>query len=64
MLSEGAEASEAALKRYCLAKGPAYAHPRRILLVEEMPLSGAAKVDRLEVQRRLTEFFGPDGAEA
>jgi long-chain acyl-CoA synthetase len=64
MLSEGADAGEAALKRYCLAKGPAYAHPRRILLVEEMPLSGAAKVDRLEVQRRLTELFGPDGAEA
>ena len=64
MLSKGADANEEALKQYCLAKGPAYAHPRRILLVDEMPLSGVAKVDRQEVQRHLTELFGPDGAEA
>ncbi|WP_419166432.1 hotdog fold thioesterase [Candidatus Palauibacter sp.] len=39
-------------------KGPAYAHPRRIVLVEEMPLNGVGKVDRA----RLPEVLGGPGA--
>ena len=60
MLRAGSEASEAEIKGYCLDHGPAYAHPRRILLVSEMPLSGAAKVDRNVVQARLEEAFGKE----
>ena len=45
---------------YTLEKGPAYAHPRRIVLVDEMPIDGVGKVDRagvLEVLRgRLASF--------
>jgi long-chain acyl-CoA synthetase len=58
--SEGAAVSEDELKRHCLEGGPAYAHPRRILLVEAMPLNGAGKVDRLQVQRLLAERFGAE----
>ncbi|MFK5979832.1 MAG: class I adenylate-forming enzyme family protein [Rhizobiaceae bacterium] len=46
------------LKQHCLANGPAYAHPRRILIVSEMPLNGAGKVDRLQVQQMLEDAFG------
>ena len=46
------------LKAFCLKNGPAYAHPRRILVVPELPLNGAAKTDRLEVKRRLVAEFG------
>ena len=47
----GSEASVTAesLKRYTLERGPAYAHPRRIVLLEEIPLTGVGKVDRAAI---------------
>jgi long-chain acyl-CoA synthetase len=56
-LAAGAEIGEAELKRFCLDHGPAYAHPRRIALVDEMPLNGAGKVDRVRVAALLQERF-------
>ena len=44
-----------ALKMYTLEHGPAYAHPRRIVLVDEMPLTGVGKVDRAEILEVLTQ---------
>ncbi len=58
MLARGGQANEEALKKFCLENGPAYAHPRRITIVEEMPLSGVGKVDRNAVQARLKQEFG------
>jgi acyl-CoA synthetase (AMP-forming)/AMP-acid ligase II len=63
MRQAGAAVTEAELKQYCLDNGPAYAHPRRIRLVEEIPLSGAAKIDRTLVQRELEAAFGPQLAQ-
>ncbi len=63
LLAEGGQATEADLKKYCLENGPAYAHPRRIQVVTEMPLSGVGKVDRNIVQARLKEQFGTVFAE-
>lgn len=60
MLEEGARVAEEGLKQFCLQNGPAYAHPRRIMLVNTMPLNGPGKVDRLAVQRQLTEAFAGD----
>ena len=57
MLSDDAQADEDELKSFCLANGPAYAHPRRVQVVDEMPLNGAGKVDRTVVQARLEELF-------
>ena len=37
----GSAVTEDELKQFCLANGPAYAHPRRIRLVEEIPLNRA-----------------------
>ncbi len=48
------------LKRFTLEHGPAYAHPRRVLIVDEMPLSGAGKVDRAEVRRALEARFAAE----
>jgi len=57
MLEADAEADETSLKRYCLDNGPAYAHPRRIQIVSEMPLNGAGKVDRTIVAQILADAF-------
>ncbi len=50
---------EETLKKYCLDKGPAYAHPRRLLVVDSLPLNGAGKVDRAVIKEALQEKFGP-----
>jgi acyl-coenzyme A synthetase/AMP-(fatty) acid ligase len=50
VLRDGAAATEEELKQHCLAHGPAYAHPRRIELVAELPLTGAGKLDRNAVK--------------
>lgn len=57
MLEKGAQADEAALKQHCLDNGPAYAHPRRIRIVPEMPLNGAGKVDRTVIEGILKDAF-------
>jgi acyl-CoA synthetase (AMP-forming)/AMP-acid ligase II len=45
------------LKLYCLAKGPAYSHPRLVEVVPALPLNGAGKVDRGVVQARLAAAY-------
>ncbi len=45
------EVSEDELKRFALANGPAYQHPRQIFFLEKLPLAGTNKVDRKALQR-------------
>jgi len=59
--AKGREVAEDELKRFCLANGPAYAHPRHIVFVPEMPLNGPGKIDRKIVQAVLSERFGTLG---
>ena len=47
------QADEAALKAFALARGPAYAHPRRVFAVDALPVSGTGKIDRKAVRERL-----------
>ena len=47
--------TEGELKAYTLAHGPAYAHPRRIDLVDAIPLNGAGKNDRVAVTALMRE---------
>ncbi|NDH61783.1 MAG: long-chain fatty acid--CoA ligase [Alphaproteobacteria bacterium] len=42
----GTRPTEDALRRFALDNGPAYAHPRAIWLVNELPLAGTNKIDR------------------
>lgn len=49
----GASVSEAEIKEYAFANGPAYQHPRRIHFLREMPLAGTNKIDRRALAARL-----------
>ena len=53
VLESGATAAEAELKRFTLDHGPAYAHPRRVIAVASLPLTGTNKIDKSE----LAEIF-------
>ena len=57
-LAAGSALDEVAIKAHCLENGPAYAHPRRVAIVDEMPLNGPGKIDRLVVQAMAREMFG------
>jgi long-chain acyl-CoA synthetase len=46
------------LKTYCLAKGPAYSHPRFIEIAPALPLNGAGKIDRGAVAAKLSAAYG------
>ena len=48
----GAALSEDDVRRFALANAPAYAHPRRVWFLDELPLAGTNKIDR----RRLSEL--------
>jgi long-chain acyl-CoA synthetase len=48
----GATVTEQGVKAYALAHGPAYAHPRRVEVVTELPLAGTSKIDRAALRAR------------
>jgi long-chain acyl-CoA synthetase len=47
----GHEPGEDEIKRFALASAPAYAHPRFVWFVDELPLASSNKVDRVALQR-------------
>ncbi len=49
---DGLRIEEPTLKQFCLEHGPAYAHPRRVYLLDALPLTGVGKPDRTELTRR------------
>jgi len=59
VLHQRQTATEDELKDFFLARGPAYAHPRRVFFVDRLPISGTNKVDRKaleqETRKRLPE---------
>jgi acyl-CoA synthetase (AMP-forming)/AMP-acid ligase II len=59
--AKGRDVSEEELKQFFIANAPAYAHPRRIEFVAELPLNGPGKIDRKAVQSSLSERFGALG---
>jgi acyl-CoA synthetase (AMP-forming)/AMP-acid ligase II len=59
----GATLTEQMVKDFALAHGPAYAHPRHVELVAELPLGGTGKVDRRVLTERAESLAG-DGAKA
>jgi acyl-CoA synthetase (AMP-forming)/AMP-acid ligase II len=54
----GSAVTEKQVRDFALAKGPAYAHPRRVLFVDALPLSGVAKTDRNAVTKLVHEKLG------
>jgi long-chain acyl-CoA synthetase len=55
----GQTPSEDAIKRFALANAPAYAHPRFVWLVDELPLASTNKVDRAELRRMAEKLITP-----
>ncbi len=48
------------VKQYALANGPAYAHPRHVWIVDEIPLASTAKIDRNGLVARAAELVKAD----
>jgi acyl-coenzyme A synthetase/AMP-(fatty) acid ligase len=43
--------TEAEIKQFALANAPAYAHPRSVWLVDDLPLASTNKVDRAALKK-------------
>jgi long-chain acyl-CoA synthetase len=54
----GASIDEAKVREFALKHGPAYAHPRRVIFVDALPLNGAAKTDRIAVKALVLATIG------
>src|SRR5579883_25075 len=58
----GTSPSEDALRRFALDRGPAYAHPRAVWFVTELPLAGTNKIDRKILVDRAAETYRREAA--
>jgi acyl-coenzyme A synthetase/AMP-(fatty) acid ligase len=52
--------SEDAVRRFALDNGPAYAHPRAVWFVDELPLAGTNKIDRNALTKRAAANYARD----
>ena len=50
----GYRLAEEDVKAHALANGPAYAHPRRVWLLDKLPLAGTNKIDRQQLYQLAT----------
>ncbi|MFI5002277.1 MAG: class I adenylate-forming enzyme family protein [Reyranellales bacterium] len=58
----GTAPSEDTLRHFALDNGPAYAHPRAVWFVDELPLAGTNKIDRKTlVERAAAAYARSDG---
>ena len=58
----GTTPSGDALRRFALDNGPAYAHPRAIWFVTELPLAGTNKIDRKTLVERAAAAYSREAA--
>jgi len=56
VLRPGAKADEAAIKAFTLASGPAHQHPRRVIVMDELPLAGTNKIDIKALKERARDY--------
>ena len=55
----GKSIDENLVKQHALANGPAYQHPRRVLVMNELPLAGPGKVDRKGLTEKALQMWPP-----
>jgi len=58
----GSKPTEDVLRRFALDNGPAYAHPRAVWFVTELPLAGTNKIDRKALVERAATAYSRDAA--
>jgi acyl-CoA synthetase (AMP-forming)/AMP-acid ligase II len=54
----GSSLDEEQLKHFALERGPGYAHPRRVVFTQALPLNGAGKIDRNQVASYMQATVG------
>jgi acyl-coenzyme A synthetase/AMP-(fatty) acid ligase len=54
VLRPGARLEEEDVKRFALAKAPAYRRPRRVAFLNALPLASTSKIDRHALRRLAT----------
>jgi acyl-CoA synthetase (AMP-forming)/AMP-acid ligase II len=62
VVSRGNSLTEADVKEFFLARGPAYAHPRRVFFIDKLPLSSTNKLDRGTLESEVKGLL-PNGLE-
>lgn len=55
VLKSGMQLDPEEIRQFCLSNGPAFAHPRRVLILDQLPVGPTGKVDR----RALTDSPPP-----
>lgn len=60
VVSDGAEVTERDVKKWCLERGPAFAHPRNIYFRDSLPLGGTGKIDRTRLADEAAELAEED----
>lgn len=58
VLQKGANLLENDIKAHCLANGPAFAHPRHVRFLAEIPLAGTNKPDRKKLEEAAKNELG------
>lgn len=54
--------TEEDVKQWFLARGPAYAHPRRVFFLDRLPVTGTNKIDRKHLQEEARRSVGGSSA--
>jgi acyl-CoA synthetase (AMP-forming)/AMP-acid ligase II len=57
VVKPGTRPTEDALRRCALDNGPAYAHPRAVWFIDELPLAGTNKIDRKALIERAAATY-------
>lgn len=57
VLKAGVHVTEEQLREHALVHGPAFAHPRRVFIVDALPIGGTNKLDRTALEQRAAELL-------
>ena len=61
VVRHGSNLTEKMVKEYALDNAPAYAHPRRVFIMGQLPLSGTNKIDRRKLLEMASQAAENDG---